>query len=593
MNNFVSLQLPLFLVLLYSQCAVGSAGNVLTFPLLHEDSVKERILLESENSSSSSSASQRRQLMRQKASPQTIPMYQGYGTFYVDIYVGSPRPQRQTVFVDTGSESIGFPCSGCIDCGDAHTDEHFDPLQSDTFHQLTCSECYKGKCSFNQDTCHVRSSYVEGSSWTGSEVQDYIYPGGPHDEALNVVDKSPENDDDDAFSGANPENAVKYRFPLKFTCMESNDSAFKDQLADGIMGLGLKKASFWRQMYNEGAIEKQQFSMCLRKHPFTPLTARTRAVGVLTLGGVDDRLQSSDMIFMDYTDSNNGLYNVHIRRIYVHPSGGQRLAGDSPDVDLSRGGTFLVDTDESIIEYPVVLDSGTTDTILPADLKPALDQIWEQMMSMPFPTEPISISPEELRGWPTIIFQMKGSPYVTSTFDLTKRNGKAGILDEQHPDDVLVAFPPSHYMMLDPTTKEYLPRLKMHDDYGGSILGQNFMRGHNILFDVDNRQIGIAESDCDYEYLVTGEPIEFIDPYASIEELTDLIRQGICEARPMACQLEQIAKILGCATWAILTFMIVGSVFQMYNGHNEECQNEEGDEYKEMHKLLIKNSGEF
>jgi hypothetical protein len=29
-------------------------------------------------------------------------LYQGYGTHYVDLWVGSP-PQRQTVIVDTGS----------------------------------------------------------------------------------------------------------------------------------------------------------------------------------------------------------------------------------------------------------------------------------------------------------------------------------------------------------------------------------------------------------------------------------------------------------------------------------------------------------
>eukprot|EP00551_Chaetoceros_affinis_P020525 CAMPEP_0203740334 /NCGR_PEP_ID=MMETSP0092-20131115/49508_1 /ASSEMBLY_ACC=CAM_ASM_001090 /TAXON_ID=426623 /ORGANISM="Chaetoceros affinis, Strain CCMP159" /LENGTH=139 /DNA_ID=CAMNT_0050626721 /DNA_START=114 /DNA_END=530 /DNA_ORIENTATION=+ len=49
-------------------------------------------------------------------------LYQGYGTHYVDLWVGSP-PQRQTVIVDTGSGVTAFPCTGCNDCGmDYHVD---------------------------------------------------------------------------------------------------------------------------------------------------------------------------------------------------------------------------------------------------------------------------------------------------------------------------------------------------------------------------------------------------------------------------------------------------------------------------------------
>lgn len=30
------------------------------------------------------------------------------------------------------------------------------------------------------------------------------------------------------------------------------------------------------------------------------------------------------------------------------------------------------------------------------------------------------------------------------------------------------------------------------------------MQGHDVLFDVKNKRIGIAESDCDYNYLISG-----------------------------------------------------------------------------------------
>ena len=39
------------------------------------------------------------------------PLYQGIGTHYVDLWIGCPEPQRQTVVVDTGSGITGIPCN--------------------------------------------------------------------------------------------------------------------------------------------------------------------------------------------------------------------------------------------------------------------------------------------------------------------------------------------------------------------------------------------------------------------------------------------------------------------------------------------------
>ena len=88
---------------------------------------------------------------------QAIPLVQGYGTHYANLWVGSPIPQRQTVIVDTGSHYTAFPCVGCKSCGGPHhTDPHFDPRKSTTFHQLQCDECRdgvlctEGQCRFSQ-----------------------------------------------------------------------------------------------------------------------------------------------------------------------------------------------------------------------------------------------------------------------------------------------------------------------------------------------------------------------------------------------------------------------------------------------------------
>ena len=58
---------------------------------------------------------------------------------YVDLWVGSPVPQCQTVIVNTGSVTTAFLFRGCrSDCvREYHTDAIFDDTESDTFKRIT------------------------------------------------------------------------------------------------------------------------------------------------------------------------------------------------------------------------------------------------------------------------------------------------------------------------------------------------------------------------------------------------------------------------------------------------------------------------
>lgn len=76
---------------------------------------------------------------------QAVPLSQGYGTHFANVWVGTPTPQRKTVIVDTGSHYTAFPCTGCVKCGAPHhTDPYFRPENSKTFQQLQCNECQDG-----------------------------------------------------------------------------------------------------------------------------------------------------------------------------------------------------------------------------------------------------------------------------------------------------------------------------------------------------------------------------------------------------------------------------------------------------------------
>jgi len=68
-------------------------------------------------------------------SDQIAPVFEGLGTHYSFIWVGTP-PQRVSVILDTGSHHTAFPCVGC-NCG-KHMDALFDHTQSSTAELKTC-----------------------------------------------------------------------------------------------------------------------------------------------------------------------------------------------------------------------------------------------------------------------------------------------------------------------------------------------------------------------------------------------------------------------------------------------------------------------
>merc|ERR1719157_145790 len=92
-------------------------------------------------------------------------LYQGYGTHYVDLWVGTP-PQRQTVIVDTGSGVTAFPCSACSDCGKGyHASPFFVEADSVSFHKMKCENCsFNGSCNHkdtDDEICKIGVSYQE------------------------------------------------------------------------------------------------------------------------------------------------------------------------------------------------------------------------------------------------------------------------------------------------------------------------------------------------------------------------------------------------------------------------------------------------
>jgi hypothetical protein len=270
---------PLALLIVLSSASAVSSSNtnqktkaavLQTLPLIPHHSTEARRRMRSSSSTIDSRTTPSPSLIRRRTGAsnnqkQVGALYQGYGTHYVDLWVGTP-PQRQTLIVDTGSGVTALSCAtgGCnkkpATCGKGHhIDNFFDEVQRSSFHKLACNECDRGHCSFGSRNCKIGMSYQEGSSWSAFEAHDDVYIGGPHDHGLES--------DNGGTSDMDPNHAFDFSFPMTFGCQTKMKGAFITQLADGITGMDDASSSFWSQMQSQNTIQDKKFSLCFSRQP--------------------------------------------------------------------------------------------------------------------------------------------------------------------------------------------------------------------------------------------------------------------------------------------------------------------------------------
>lgn len=302
-----------------------------------------------------------------------VPLYDGLGTYHADLWCGSPHPQRRTVMVDTGSSTTAFACTECSPrrCGRLdryRSHPHFAEAKSSTFQRLACaSDCDLGDCDPATNECVINISYQEGSEWEAFAAVDTCYLGDFHTKNPTKADASVvvvDNDNLSNISISEKEGMAPHAAPsdsafrLLFGCQTQLSGKFRTQRADGIMGMDIGRNSLWNQMFLQETVPSRAFSLCFRQ-PSDTNRFGTEA-GVMTIGGTDERLHSTQMVYSAINPDGDGFFSVQLNKIYLRQGGGD---GDNSVLSLDTANVVTVQIDESYMEKKIVIiDSGSTDS---------------------------------------------------------------------------------------------------------------------------------------------------------------------------------------------------------------------------------------
>lgn len=299
-------------------------------------------------------------------------------------------------------------------------------------------------------------NYSDGSEWQGSVSSDLV-----------------------SF------NNVTSLFELYFVCQQKLTGNFLKTATDGILGLGFAAESFWYQMFLKGAITSPTFSFCSVSTPDLAFASKLPdgtypPEGVLTLGGSDPRLHDSTMLFSDNaTNMFDFYFHAPIRQVYL----GYLLYTAVP----------LFNTSSDLLNIPpygTIVDTGTAVSTFPYEWYTVINKQWLNLTGTffdPYLAFPESDRDKFIQVLPTFYFQLIGDVAVNANFvsNSTPGNNTPGLavgIDNDHPFDIIIPFPPSHYIMqLGPSNgvNFYGPQFNFTNS-SFTVLGENFISGHDV-----------------------------------------------------------------------------------------------------------------
>ena len=240
-------------------------------------------------------------------------------------------------------------------------------------------------------------------------------------------------------------------------CTTSEDNLFFTQKADGIMGLANNENNFIFVLNKVGAIDNNIFGLCLAQKG-----------GYLSIGDINTTFHKEEITYLNL-QQNYFFFSLNMKNILIEDN---KIKKYQPN------------------KYSLIIDSGTTLTYFPEEI---FNEIIENIIS-------ICNSYDNKKGCGEYEYNKDFGPCFS--FESIEKM-----------EDALYQYWPNFTFFLETygykwTPDEYLfnitNRMKIMGCMGFNAhneniikMGSTWMIGHEIIFDINNNKIGIAEAYCD------------------------------------------------------------------------------------------------
>ncbi|KAG1355446.1 aspartic proteinase CDR1-like [Cocos nucifera] len=422
-----STSLALFSLLLLLLPLLASAKGGFSIELIHRDSPKSPLHDPSKTLFDRVREDARRSIARAErlrhafslaASGDTYqsPVIPDAAIYLMEVDVGTPT-NKIFAIVDTGSDLIWTDCKPCKDCYPQEA-PLFDPKKSSTYRDIscrasTCSYLPEPACSTNGSTCQYTYNYADGSHTSGNLASETFTFRAAGNRSVKIP-------------------------KVTFGCSHDSQGTF-DNSSAGIVGLGTGNLSLVSQL---GSVIDKKFSYCFVPHTETSVSSKISF-------GANAVVSGRNVVSTPLLGQLETLYTVSL----------QSLTVDNDSIPVNS--------------FAVIIDSGTTLTILDPTLVQSLEQKLTKIIHLPRVQDPegtfslcFNVSKNPKEQFPDITFLFDGAALTLSSLNTFVR------YDENTVCLAIVA----------------------QDDLGviGNIAQQNF----HIGYDLDNQRLSFAPADC-------------------------------------------------------------------------------------------------
>ena len=362
--------------------------------------------------------------------------------YYTTLYIGEKKI-KQTYLIDTGTNIFSSPCAPCDNCG-KHKNNYFDPRNRKANDPLDCESsickmvpangCLENTRNLKKKTCSFYSKKTNGDGLSGYYLSNIVY----FEEYSN-----------------DPKQKVYRSFALPLGCSLAEYGNYKNINVDGVMGVNKDKGSFINILKNLKIIDKNIFSLCFGSEG-----------GYMSLGEIDSKFHLERNIKFIPLNQSSTNYGIDIYGINI---GNNKVQKNCISADIDTGSKFSYLPKKLFTSFYEQFEKLCLDrkgNNLCGNFK------WENDLGYcTFFKDNDTLLKTVKENWPTI------------TFELHK--------------NTLYKWNPLNYYYYDKksnTPKACLGFIYYHQDT--IILGQNFIHGHDAIFNLDNNIFGFVPADC-------------------------------------------------------------------------------------------------